>query len=56
MLRGDTDMKKLLFMGLLNEGVLTQAKAAGSLATLTTETEVDRLVSATRSVVERIKG
>jgi glutamate-1-semialdehyde 2,1-aminomutase len=56
MLRGDTDMKKLLFMGLLNEGVLTQAKAAGSLSTLTTETEVDRLVSATRSVVDRIKG
>ena len=56
MLSGDTDMKKLLFMGLLNEGVLTQAKAAGSLATLTTEADVDTLVGATRRVVERVRG
>ena len=56
MLRGDGDMKNLLFMGLLNEGVLTSSRAAGALATVTTETEVDTLVDATRAVAERVRG
>ena len=55
MLRGDGDMKDLLFMGLLNEDVLVQSRAAGSLATLTTEADVDTLVDAARRVVERTR-
>ena len=53
--RGDQAMKKALFTGLLNEGVLIQAGAAGALNTLTTETEVGSLVDATRRVVQRIR-
>ena len=55
MLRGDQQMKRLLFMGLLNEGVLLQNKAAGALCTLTTEDDVDELVEATRRVVGRLQ-
>ena len=54
MLRGDQDLKKRLFAGLLNEKVLIQGRAAGSLATLTTESEIDELVDATRRVAQRI--
>ena len=50
---GQQDMKRRLFMGLLNEGVLLQTSCAGSLATLTTETDIDTLVDATRRVMER---
>ena len=53
MLRGDQAMKGVLFMGLLNEGVLLSSRAAGALTTVTTEAEVDELVDATRRVVER---
>ena len=55
MLRGDQAMKGVLFMGLLNEGVLLSSRAAGALTTVTTEAEVDELVDATRRVVERAK-
>ena len=55
MLRGDQEMKKALFTGLLNEGVLIQGQCAGSLSTLTTEEDVDTLVDATRRVVQRIR-
>lgn len=53
--RGNQAMKKALFTGLLNEGILTQAGCAGALSTLTTEAEVDTLVDATRRVVQRIR-
>ena len=54
-LRGDLEMKKALFTGLLNESVLLQSGAAGALNVLTTEVEVDALVDATRRVVQRIR-
>ena len=54
-LRGDREMNQALFTGLLNEGVLIQAKAGGSLATLTTEADVDTLVDATRRVIQRTR-
>ena len=52
---GDGQMKKALFTGLLNEGVLLQTGAAGALNTLTTEEDVDTLVNATRRVTQRIR-
>ena len=54
-LRGDGQMKKALFTGLLNEGVLLMSGASGALNSLTTESEVDSLVDATRQVVQRIR-
>ncbi len=53
-IRGDAQLKKALFTGLLNEGVLLQAGAGGALNTLTTEEDVDTLVDATRRVAQRI--
>ena len=55
MLRGDLEMRQSLFTGLLNEGVLLQAKCFGALSTLTTEIEIDMVVDATRRVVQRIR-
>ena len=54
MVRGDQAMRALMFMGLLNEDVLVQSKSGGALSTLTTDSEVDELVDATRRVVERV--
>ena len=54
-LRGDQEMKKRLFTGLLNEGILVYQKCAGALSTLTTESDTDELVDATRRVVGRIR-
>jgi glutamate-1-semialdehyde 2,1-aminomutase len=54
-LRGDSEMKSNLFMGLLNEGVLLQTNCAGALNALTRESEVDALVEAIRRVVQRIR-
>ncbi len=54
--RGDQEMRKRLFTGLLNEGVLLQASCAGALTALTTEAEVDTLVDAVRRVVQRTRG
>ena len=53
--RGDGRMRKALFTGLLNEGVLLQGSAAGSLNVLTTEAHVDTLIDATRRVVQRVR-
>jgi len=53
--RGDRELRKTLFMGLLNEGVLLQESCAGSLNVLTTESEVDALVDAIRRVMHRIR-
>ena len=55
MMRGDQAMKDLLFIGLLNEGVMLTSRSAGALCTLTTENEIDALVDATRRVIQRIK-
>ncbi len=54
-IRGDGTMRRALFSGLLNEGVLLQTGTAGALNTLTTEAEVDALVEAVSSVAQRIK-
>ena len=56
MLRGDQDMNRRLFIGLLNEGLLVFAKGVGALNTLTTDSDVDSLVAATRRVVGRMRG
>ncbi len=53
--RADQTMRRALFMGLLNEGVLLQSGAAGAMTSLTTETEIDALVDATRRVTQRLK-
>ncbi len=55
MLRGDMAKRKSLFLGLINEGMWLQSACAGALNVLTTEAEVDALVDATRSVVQRIR-
>jgi glutamate-1-semialdehyde aminotransferase len=48
-------MRKALFLGLVNEGVLLQIVSAGALSTVTTDQDNDAIVNAVRSVVERIK-
>ena len=53
--RGDRQMRRALFMGLVNEGIMPSGSAGGALNVLTTESEVDSLVDATRQVVERIR-
>ena len=50
----DTDMKKAFFFGMLNEGILLQGGAAGSLNICTTEEHVDNFVDSARKVVIRI--
>ncbi len=55
MMRGDQEMKDLLFVGLLNEGVMLTSKCAGALCTLTSEADVDALVDAVRRVGQRIR-
>ena len=54
-LRGDSDMSSAFFLGMMNEGVLLQSRCAGALNVLSTEQEVDTLVDATRTVVQRIR-
>ena len=51
--RSNQTMRRALFMGLLNEGVLLQTGAAGALTALTTESEIDALVDSTRRVTQR---
>ena len=54
-LRGNQQMKKALFMGMLNEGILLSPSSGGAMSTLTTEAEIDTLVDAARRVVQRIR-
>jgi len=54
-LRGNRQMKKALFMGMLNEGILLSPSSGGAMSTLTTEAEIDTLVDAARRVVQRIR-
>ena len=53
--RADGTMRKALFTGLLNEGILLQTGAAGAMNSLTTTGDIDSLVDATRRVVERVR-
>lgn len=53
--RSDQTMRRALFTGLLNDGVLMQTGAAGALTTLTGGEEIDALVDATRKVIQRIR-
>ena len=53
--RGDQTMRRALFTGLLNEGILLQTATAGAMNSLTTSDEIDTLVDATRRVIERVR-
>ena len=53
--RSDQTMRKALFTGLLNEGILLQTGAAGAMNSLTATGDIDSLVDATRRVVERVR-
>ncbi len=53
-LRGNHNLSKALFTGLLNEGTLLQTGCAGAMNVLTTEQDVDVLVDSVRRVVQRI--
>src|SRR5262245_13010925 len=55
MLTGDAELKRAVFVGLLNEGILLQTGLAGALGTMTGEAEIDTLVDAVRRVVARLK-
>ena len=53
--RGDQTMRRALFTGLLNEGVLLQTGTAGAMNSLTASADIDTLVDATRRVIERVR-
>ena len=53
--RADGTMRKALFTGLLNEGILLQTGTAGAMNSLTATEDIDSLVDATRRVVERVR-
>jgi glutamate-1-semialdehyde 2,1-aminomutase len=55
-LAGDQDLKRAVFIGLLNEGVLLQTGLAGALGTMTREIEIDTLVEALRRVLARVRA
>ena len=50
--RDDTELKRALTLGLLNDGIML----GGTVCTLTTETEVDKLVDGVREVIYRVRG
>ncbi len=50
---GDAELRERVFLGLLNEGVLTASNLVGSLSTEIAEAEVDRFCDAFRRVLER---
>ena len=54
-LRSNQNMMRCLFIGLLNEGVLLHHKGFGALSAITTESDVNELVDATRRVIQRIR-
>ena len=49
-------LTKVLFMGLLNNGVLMQTKNAGALNTKTTENDLNKLVGLVRDISTEIKS
>ncbi len=54
-LLGDRDISTAFFLGMMNEGVLLQSTCAGALSVLSTEREVDALVDAARTVIQRVR-
>ena len=50
--KDDTELKRALTLGLLNDGIML----GGTVCTLTTETEVDKLVDGVREVMYRVRG
>jgi glutamate-1-semialdehyde 2,1-aminomutase len=50
----DRDLAHALFLGLINEGVLTDPRGAACLSTVTTEGDLDHAVGAFGRVVERL--
>ena len=54
--KNDNLLTKILFMGLLNNGVLMQTKNAGALNTKTTENELNKLVESVRNIATEIKS
>ena len=55
-INSDQDLKKALFFGLLNEGVLLQSSCAGALNILSTEDDVSQLIDSVRRVAIRLKN
>ena len=55
-INSDQELKKALFFGLLNEGVLLQSQCAGALNILSTEEDVNQLIDAVRRVAMRLKN
>ena len=54
-LNNNSDMTKILFSYLRNEGILLQLKNAGALNILMTEKEIDYLVDSTREISSEMK-
>ena len=54
-LMGDRDLKRSFFVGMLNENVLLQSGAAGSLNVLNTEEHVSMFIDSARNVLRRIR-
>jgi glutamate-1-semialdehyde 2,1-aminomutase len=54
-LAGDQELRKAVFTGLLNEGILLQTSCAGALGAMTGEAEIATLVEAVRRVVARLR-
>ena len=54
-LRADRDVKQRLFIAMLNEDVLLQVHGGGALSTLTTEADIDALISAYRNAIPRAR-
>ena len=52
----DNLLTKILFMGLLNNGVLMQTKNAGALNTKTKENDLNKLVESVRDISTEIKS
>ena len=50
--RDDTELKRALTLGLLNDGIML----GGTVCTLTTESEIDKLVNGVREVMYRVRG
>ncbi len=55
-IKSDQELKKALFFGLLNEGILLQSSCAGALNILSTEETVNQLIDAVRRVAIRLKN
>ena len=49
----DTDLRRQMFLGLMNEGILPASNLVGALSTQITEAEIDTYVEAFRTVLQR---